>query len=131
MLQTEQHGIGKILQYNDINEETLQSVLNEVLSNEKYARHAKDVSNRFKDRPMTPLNTAVYWIEYVIKYKGASFLKNPSLNLSWVAYNMLDVYAFILFIAMTSLYSAYRGILFVRYLLTTLSTVQLHKRKLN
>lgn len=96
LLLTEYHGFGKILEYKNINEETLGKLLNEVLTDESYKLKAKEVSNRFKDRPMSPLDTAMFWVEYVVRHKGANYMKNPGIELSWVANNMLDVYAFIL-----------------------------------
>lgn len=96
LLQIQHAGLGKLLQFHDINEHTLQEMLNEVLTNDTFKLKAKEMSARFKDRPMSALDTAIYWIEYVIRNKGANYMKNPGLEMSWIAYYMLDVYAFIL-----------------------------------
>uniref|UniRef100_A0A2A4K0B3 UDP-glucuronosyltransferase n=1 Tax=Heliothis virescens TaxID=7102 RepID=A0A2A4K0B3_HELVI len=96
LLQVQNIGYGKILEYHEINEETLFNKVTEMLANDSYRMKAKEVSIRFKDRPMTALDTAMFWIEYVIRNNGAEFFKNPSLQLSWIESNMLDVYAFIL-----------------------------------
>lgn len=104
LLQTEHHGFGKILEFKDINEENLKKVLNEVLTNESYKRNAEQVSKRFRDRPMTPLDTAMFWIEYVIRNKDAAYMQNPALALSWVASNMLDVYAFVLILVLAIIF---------------------------
>ncbi|XP_045772915.1 UDP-glycosyltransferase UGT5-like isoform X2 [Maniola jurtina] len=96
VLLAEQTGVGKILQYNDINEETLKQTLNEVLNNESYLKKAKELQQRWKDRPMSPLDTTIFWLEYVIRNKGAEYMKNPARNMSWFAYSMMDVYAFLL-----------------------------------
>ncbi|OWR41057.1 UDP-glycosyltransferase UGT39B2 [Danaus plexippus plexippus] len=95
VLLAQEAGFGKLLRYHDINEKTLSAVLNEVLYNASYMETAKEVSRRFLDRPLSPMDTAIYWLEYVIRNKGAEYLKNPARNLSWIAYNMLDVYSFI------------------------------------
>lgn len=86
------------MEFNDLNEITLQKIINEVLSDKKYKKKAKEIEERFKDRPMDPLDTAIYWIEYVIRHKGADFVKNPALKMSWLEYTMLDVYAFIIIV---------------------------------
>lgn len=96
LLQIEEAGHGKILQYEVLNERNLDNVLNEFLTNDRYSKKAKEVQRRFKDRPMKPLDTAVYWIEYVMRNNGAHYLKNPAMNMSWIQYSMLDVYAFFL-----------------------------------
>ena len=49
------------------------------------------LSKRFKDRPMTPEQSIVYWTEYVIRHNGASHLISPATRLSWVKFLMLDV----------------------------------------
>jgi len=56
-----------------------------------YAKNAKIASIRFKDRPMTPQQSVVYWTEYVIRHKGAPHLKSHALKLTWYQYLLLDV----------------------------------------
>lgn len=34
------------------------------------------LSEQYRDRPMAPLDTAVYWTEYVIRHKGARHLRS-------------------------------------------------------
>jgi len=46
-------------------------------------KNSKIVSDRFRDRPMSPAESVVYWTEYVIRHKGAPHLKSHSLNLTW------------------------------------------------
>lgn len=40
---------------------------------------------------MKPIDTAMYWIEYVIRNKETSHLKSVGLNVSWYQYLYLDV----------------------------------------
>ncbi|XP_023940208.2 UDP-glycosyltransferase UGT5 [Bicyclus anynana] len=103
LLLAQQAGFGRVLKYHDINEETFENVLTDVINNKKYIEAAKEVSRRFKDRPMTALDTAMFWLEYVIRNKGAEYMKNPAINMSWVAYTMLDVYAFIIILLVSAL----------------------------
>ncbi|KAL4112237.1 hypothetical protein QTP88_016062 [Uroleucon formosanum] len=76
-----------------ITTEKLSNAISELINNEKYAKNAKIASDRFKDRPMTPQQSVVYWTEYVIRHKGASHLKSHALNLTWYQYFMLDIIA--------------------------------------
>ncbi len=48
------------------------------------------------DQPMKPLDQAVYWIEYVMRNKGAKHLRVQAHDLSWYQYHCLDVVAFLL-----------------------------------
>ncbi|KAL4112574.1 hypothetical protein QTP88_016329 [Uroleucon formosanum] len=74
-----------------ITTEKLSNAISELINNEKYARNAKIASDRFKDRPMTPQQSVVYWTEYVIRHKGAPHLKSHALNLTWYQYLLLDI----------------------------------------
>ncbi|CAI6346235.1 unnamed protein product [Macrosiphum euphorbiae] len=76
--------------------ENLSNAISELINDEKYAKNAKFASNRFKDRPMTPQQSVVYWTEYVIRHKGAPHLKSQALNLTWYQYLMLDIIAVVL-----------------------------------
>jgi hypothetical protein len=40
----------------------------------RYTENAKNISNIFKARAETPLQRGIFWIEYVIRFKGAEFL---------------------------------------------------------
>ena len=44
----------------------------------------------FLDRPMKPLDTAIFWIEYVIR--NGNVLGSPSMDLTWWKNSLLDVY---------------------------------------
>ena len=127
LLQVEQHGFGRILEYKNIDEMSLQILLDDILNNESYSIKAKEVSKRFKDRPLSAMDTAIFWIEYVIRNKGANFMKNPARDLSWMAYSMLDVYLLILFVVLLSIYAVFKVI----KLLTkaTLPDSKVHKKK--
>lgn len=61
-----------------------------------YRESAKLLSSRFRDRPMSPLETAVYWTEYVIRHKGAPHLRGAARNLAWYQEALLDVIAVVL-----------------------------------
>lgn len=54
------------------------------------------LSQLFTDRPQHPMDTAIYWLEYVIKYKGARHLRSAALDLTWYQYLLLDIMAFVL-----------------------------------
>lgn len=45
-----------------------------------------------RDRPHTPLETAIYWTEYVLRHKGAPHFKSGALNLSWMQCLLIDVW---------------------------------------
>ncbi|KAL7306832.1 hypothetical protein TKK_0000993 [Trichogramma kaykai] len=84
------------IDFDNLTTNSLDWALNEIFTNYKvYKERAEYNSRLFKDRPMSPMDTAEYWIKYVIHY-GAGPLKSPALELNWWQLSMLDVYIFLL-----------------------------------
>ncbi|KAI5726865.1 hypothetical protein M8J76_010051 [Diaphorina citri] len=92
---------GKLLPYLEITEETVSDALKTVLSPE-YKENAEDLGKRFRDRPQSPLEVAIYWIEYVIKYNGAYHLQSAAVKLTWYQYYLLDI-ALVLIVGLVSI----------------------------
>ena len=57
----------------------------------RYRENAQRLSRIFRDQPLTPMEQAVYWTEYVIRHKGAPHLRSAVLDLAWYQYFLLDV----------------------------------------
>ncbi|KAF5282234.1 hypothetical protein FQR65_LT14402 [Abscondita terminalis] len=92
----ELNGFAKAVFFNDLTEESFEKAITEVLSNPKYAENAKRKSKIMHDQPMKPLDTAMFWIEYVLRHNGAPHLKTSALDLCWFQMYSLDVLAFTL-----------------------------------
>ncbi|KAG5670630.1 hypothetical protein PVAND_000878 [Polypedilum vanderplanki] len=90
-------GYGLQVYFKDVSEETIGSALDELLNNPMYKENAKIISTRFKDRPMTPQQSVVYWTEYVHRHGGAPHLKAAGNDLDFIAFHMIDVYAVLFF----------------------------------
>lgn len=54
----------------------------------------KKVSQKFKDHPLTPLDTAVYWVEYIHRH-GKDALRSPIIDMPWWQASLVDIYGFI------------------------------------
>ncbi|RZC14241.1 UDP-glucuronosyltransferase 2C1-like, partial [Asbolus verrucosus] len=100
------------LELSDLDESTLGRALDEILNNPKYGENAKKRSRLLHDQPLSPMDTAVFWVEYVIRHKGAPHLRNAGIDLTWYQYIMLDVALFLIVILLaiifTVLYVIYR-----------------------
>ena len=46
------------------------------------------------DQPMKPLDRVIFWIEFVMRHKGAKHLRPLAHNLTWYQYHSLDVIGF-------------------------------------
>ncbi|CAH0559938.1 unnamed protein product [Brassicogethes aeneus] len=85
------YGMGKYLGYKDITEEILTEYINEVITKPSYKKNAMMLSKLYTDQPTDGLEKAIWWIEYVLRHKGASHLRYPSSDLPLYQYLMLDV----------------------------------------
>ncbi|XP_072384379.1 uncharacterized protein [Diabrotica undecimpunctata] len=90
-------------------EKSLTEAINKVLTPE-FAQNAKLLSERFKDRPMSPMDTAIYWIEYVAKYKGAPFMRTAVTDMPFYQYLLLDVIGFLILLSAIFIYVFYFSI---------------------
>lgn len=100
----EKNGVGRILTFNDITEETLYSNLNELINNKFYINNTQKMSKILRDNPLNPLEESMFWMEYVIRHKGAPHLKSAAQKLSWISYLLLDVVAGFFFIIFTFIF---------------------------
>lgn len=108
-------GYGLKLDFQDenFNAESLKNALDKLLYNPKYSQTVKKLSKVFHDRPLNPMQTAVYWIEYVIRHEGAPHLRVAGVGLSWYKYYMIDVAAVVLSGILISLFSVSLTIKFI------------------
>eukprot|EP00057_Strongylocentrotus_purpuratus_P021036 XP_011675510.1 PREDICTED: UDP-glucuronosyltransferase 2A3-like [Strongylocentrotus purpuratus] len=86
-------GLGTKIDKDRLSADYIYQQLSEVLENTSYSTNAKRVSAIFRDRPMTPANTAAFWIEHVIKH-GGGHLHPPTHNLAFFQIYLLDIAAF-------------------------------------
>ncbi|XP_065216843.1 UDP-glucosyltransferase 2-like [Planococcus citri] len=84
-------GVAVHLDIYDITRENVFNALNAIINDTRYYDNMQKLSKKFKDRPMTPRQSVVYWTEYVIRHQGASHLRSPAAQLSWFQFLMLDV----------------------------------------
>ncbi|XP_056308171.1 UDP-glucuronosyltransferase 2A1-like [Danio aesculapii] len=49
------------------------------------------LSKLHHDQPMKPLDRAIFWIEFVIRNKGAPHLRAQSFRMSWIEHQSIDV----------------------------------------
>lgn len=61
----------------------------------RYSKKVKIISRQLRDQPKTPMETAVFWTEYVARHKGAPHLRSAGLDLNVFAYHSIDVFAFV------------------------------------
>lgn len=83
-------GIALSVNIHKLDEAELKQKLNELVQNPSYTETIKKMSKRYRDQPMLPLETAVYWTEYVLRHDGAAHMRNAGQDLSFWQYHSLD-----------------------------------------
>ncbi|CAL7934259.1 unnamed protein product [Xylocopa violacea] len=111
----ERRGFAMLLDFTQLTEENIRHAIDELFNNTKYTENAKALSRAFVDRPMHPLDEAVWWVEYVARGNGP-YLANEGAKLTWYQYHYVDVWAFLLVVALLFLYSSYTLIKCVLFL---------------
>lgn len=82
--------IARVLSIEQVTTDKLTTELNALLDNAEYTTKAKEIGELFNDYMLHPMDEAMYWIEHVIKSKGAKYMKSKAVNLSWFIYMGLD-----------------------------------------
>ncbi|XP_018325091.1 UDP-glucuronosyltransferase 1-1 isoform X4 [Agrilus planipennis] len=108
----EASGGGLIFDFWRDDEETLYNKLKQLLE-PSFQQKAKQLSARFKDRPLPPLETAIYWVEYVARHGGAHHMRTAAVGMPLYKYLLLDVIAFLLAVITAILWITYRIVKFV------------------
>ncbi|XP_055374511.1 uncharacterized protein LOC129607507 [Condylostylus longicornis] len=88
-------GYGLRLDYKSLSELELKNAINEILLNPKYSENIKNFSKLFRDRPMTPKETVVYWVNYVLRHNGAKHMQSTAVHMPFYQLMGLDVLSFI------------------------------------
>uniref|UniRef100_A0A8W4FFL6 UDP-glucuronosyltransferase n=1 Tax=Sus scrofa TaxID=9823 RepID=A0A8W4FFL6_PIG len=90
----------------------LVNALKQVINNPFYKENVMRLSTIQHDQPVKPLDRAVFWIEFVMRHKGAKHLRPAAHDLTWYQYHSLDVIGFLLACVATAAFALTRGCLF-------------------
>ncbi|KAK4885380.1 hypothetical protein RN001_001651 [Aquatica leii] len=93
--------------YEELSEQSLTMSLLEIINNPMYRNNAKIKASILRDQPLKPLDNAVYWVEYVIKHKGASHLQASATKLNWFEYMLIDVTIIVITLVLLLFISVY------------------------
>jgi glucuronosyltransferase len=86
------------LEFSELTEDVLLSAINKALNDRSYRETAQKLSKIFLDQQTKPLDRAVFWVEYVLRHKGAPHLRSAARDLNYIQYFSLDVLAVLLVI---------------------------------
>ncbi|XP_053317684.1 UDP-glucuronosyltransferase 2A1-like isoform X3 [Spea bombifrons] len=104
MVHMKTKGMAVMLDFNKMKTQDLVDAVNTVINDPSYKENALRISSIHHDQPIKPLDRAVFWIEFVMRHKGAKHLRPASHDLTWYQYHCLDVIGFLLVCLLTVLY---------------------------
>ncbi|XP_030343146.1 UDP-glucuronosyltransferase 1-1-like isoform X1 [Strigops habroptila] len=108
----ESRGAGLTLNVLEMTTKDISTALQTVINDKKYKENIKRLSDLHLDRPIHPMDLAVHWVEFVMRHKGAPHLRPAAHDLNWIQYHSLDVFAFLLVVALLSLFISLKCCLF-------------------
>ncbi|XP_005672351.1 UDP glucuronosyltransferase 1 family, polypeptide A6 isoform X2 [Sus scrofa] len=108
----ETRGAGVTLNVLEMTSKDLENALNTVIKDKSYKENIMRLSSLHKDRPIEPLDLAVFWVEFVMRHKGAPHLRPAAHDLTWYQYHSLDVIGFLLAVGLTVVFIAFKCCVF-------------------
>ncbi|CAG9769396.1 unnamed protein product [Ceutorhynchus assimilis] len=100
--------IAEMIDWTTVTEDQLRDAILKVAEEPEYRERIKKIRDILLDQPMTGLEKAVWWTEYVIRHKGAKHLRSILADTSLWEYLLLDVVAVVLASVTVTLYVLYK-----------------------
>ncbi|CAG9827372.1 unnamed protein product [Diabrotica balteata] len=113
----ESKGIAVRVDFVTMTTNTLLDKVNEILHNPKYFENAKKLSKIIKDQPQTPLERAVFWVEFAIRNNGTHILDPASRQMSYFITSSLDIYLFLVSVIIVILWLLLKCLRLMKYCL--------------
>lgn len=73
------------------------------LSPSRYRKNVEKMSRMFRSRPMTPSETAAYWVDHVIKFGGQHY-RPLSLDAGFLSGSLWDVWGTLAILSVVTIY---------------------------
>uniref|UniRef100_A0A3Q2LG39 UDP-glucuronosyltransferase n=1 Tax=Equus caballus TaxID=9796 RepID=A0A3Q2LG39_HORSE len=108
----ETRGAGVSLNVLEMTSDDLANALKTVINDKSYKENIMRLSSLHKDRPVEPLDLAVFWVEFVMRHKGAPHLRPAAHDLTWYQYHSLDVIGFLLAVVLGVAFIVYKSCAF-------------------
>uniref|UniRef100_A0A3F2Z141 UDP-glucuronosyltransferase n=1 Tax=Anopheles minimus TaxID=112268 RepID=A0A3F2Z141_9DIPT len=90
-LKFQRAGIGLTLQIINVTVDDFRSKVERIVQGPEFQQSVNRLSAIFRDNPTDPLEEAAFWIEYVVRHRGAAHLKSAAVHMPWYRYLLLDI----------------------------------------
>ncbi|XP_061664316.1 UDP glucuronosyltransferase 5 family, polypeptide G1 [Syngnathoides biaculeatus] len=99
-------GAARVAEVDSLTVEGFLEALRDILENPTYRDNMGRLSRLHRDRPTPPLETAIFWIEYVARRGGASHLRPAAHGLPWYSYFCVDVTLLLILVAVAFVWTS-------------------------
>uniref|UniRef100_A0A8C1R7C8 UDP-glucuronosyltransferase 2B31-like n=1 Tax=Cyprinus carpio TaxID=7962 RepID=A0A8C1R7C8_CYPCA len=103
-------GVAKVVDIATIDRHIFKDALQEVLTEPSYRKNMQKLSSLHRDAPLNPLDSAIFWIEFVMRHRGAAHLRTDSYKMPWYSYHSVDVVVFLVSIVSLTVYIVFKVI---------------------
>ncbi|XP_015124627.1 UDP-glucuronosyltransferase 2B30 [Diachasma alloeum] len=118
-------GVALVLEWNNLDAESLKAAIDKIFNDQRYKKNAKALQKAWHERPMSALETSIWWSEYVARGHGNYYLKTAAADLTWYQLELLDVIVFLLLIILIVILVFYKIVnVIIRKIFTSLQNFQ-------
>lgn len=103
-------GCAERIHYEDLTAALVETKVRQVLEDPKYQRNMDRRSQRFRDQPETPLQRAVWWVEYVLRDPDPTHLQSPVRVIGPFVANLWDMWLLVWIVGVVIVVCVWRTI---------------------
>lgn len=103
--------VAEAIDFANVTTAEIKSKLIQLLQDPKYATKSKRLSQICRDQKETPLERAVWWIEWVLRNPHPEFLASPTLQLGHIVSSAFDVIACVVAMTILTVFVGAKGLL--------------------
>jgi len=85
--------LGAVIPWREVTQQNLLHAINQVLEDPSYQESVNRLQNLIMDVPVHPRDTAVWWLEYLLRHPHNPGMRSPVLDMNFATYMLLDVMA--------------------------------------
>ncbi|XP_055858572.1 UDP-glycosyltransferase UGT5 [Episyrphus balteatus] len=119
----EKLGIGIKLDFTNLTESSLAWSLEKLTTDPSFLTKAREISSKFRDRPLGSVQASTFWIEHILKFKDSSHLRIVGAEISSYELYFGDIVVILLFVIL--------GLILFGYLFYRIATQVQKKREEN
>lgn len=85
------NGIAERIYWDDLSADLLHRTVNQMLNNRNYTENIKTLSKIFRDQKESPMDRAIWWIEWILRNPKPKHLKSIGHDFNSIKLQSLDV----------------------------------------